>query len=41
MIYHSLGLSGLSNPHVTRDSRSLMIFDSLIAGWAVESTRHT
>jgi hypothetical protein len=29
MFYESLGLFGLSNPMVTRDSSSLMISDSL------------
>jgi len=41
MIYDSLGHVGLSNPRVTRDSSSLMIFESLGAVSAVESTRHT
>jgi len=29
MIYESLGLFGLSNPRITCDSNSLMIFESL------------
>jgi hypothetical protein len=30
----------LSNATVTRDSSSLMIFESLRAVWAIESMRH-
>jgi hypothetical protein len=30
---------GLSNPGVTRDSSSLLIYESLRAAWAVESMR--
>jgi hypothetical protein len=40
MISESLGMFGLSNPRVTRDSSSLMISESLGAVWAVELTRH-
>jgi len=39
MIYESLGLFGLSNPCVTCDTGSLMIYESLGAVWAVESMR--
>ena len=35
-----IGLFGLSNPCVTRDSSSLMFYESLGADWAVESMRH-
>jgi hypothetical protein len=38
MIYDSMDLYGLSNPHVTRDSSSLMIFDSVGPVWVVEYT---
>jgi len=31
---------GLSTPGVTRESSWLMIFESLGAVWAVQSTRH-
>jgi hypothetical protein len=37
MFYESLGLFGLSNPCVTRDSTSLMFYESL---GAVESMGH-
>jgi len=40
MISESLGLFGLSNPRITRDSSSLMIYESRGAVWAVESTGH-
>jgi hypothetical protein len=40
MIYDSIDLCGLSNPRVTRDSSSLMIFDSVGPVWVVEYTRH-
>jgi len=30
----------MPNPCVTRDSRSLLIYESLRAAWAVESMRH-
>jgi hypothetical protein len=39
MMYESLGLFGLSNPYVTRDNGSLMIYESLGAVCAVESMR--
>jgi hypothetical protein len=39
MIFESLGLFGLSNPRVTRDSSSLMISESLWGVWAVQSRR--
>jgi len=39
MISESLGLFGLSNPRVLRESSSLMISESLGVVWAVESTR--
>jgi len=40
IISESLGLFGLSNPCVTRDSTSLVFYESLGAVWAVESMRH-
>jgi hypothetical protein len=40
MIFESLGLFGLSNPCVTRYSSSLIIFESIGAGWAVETMCH-
>jgi hypothetical protein len=33
-------LFGLSNPCVTRDTSSLMIYESLGGVWDVESVRH-
>jgi hypothetical protein len=40
MIYDSMDLCGKSNPRVTRDRYSLMIFDSVGPVCALESTRH-
>jgi hypothetical protein len=40
MISESLRLVVLSNPCVTRDSSSLIIFKSLWDVWAVESISH-
>jgi hypothetical protein len=39
MISESLGAVCLSNPYVARSISSLMISESLGAGWAVESLR--
>jgi len=41
MIYDSLEAIWLWNPSVTRDSISLMIYESLGAVWAVEFTYHS
>jgi hypothetical protein len=41
MIYEPPGLFGLSNPCVTRDSSSLMIYESLGVVWDVECNCHT
>jgi hypothetical protein len=40
MFYESLMLVVLSNPCFTRDTSSLMFYESLEAIWAVESMRH-
>jgi len=40
MISESQGLFALSNPCVTRDSSSLVFYESLGAVWDVESMRH-
>jgi len=40
MISESRRLLGLSNPCITRESRSLMISESLWAVWAVEPMPH-
>jgi hypothetical protein len=39
MIYESLGAVGVSNPSVTRDTSSLIIYESLGAVCAVEFVR--
>jgi hypothetical protein len=40
MISESIGLFGLSNLMVTRDTSSLLLSESLRAVWAVEFMRH-
>jgi len=40
MLYDSLGAVWLWNPSLTRNSISLMIYESLEAVWAIESMRH-
>ena len=40
MFYESLGAVLLSNPWVTRDMSSLIIFEAIGAVGAVESMRH-
>jgi len=40
MIFDTLVVVGMSNPSITRDSISLIIYESLGAVWPVESMRH-